>query len=292
MAPHAIGSGSLSFGLVNVPIKVYSTNRSQARVSFHWLHEACGGRVRQQYYCPKDDKVVGRDELVRGYEVSKGRYVPVEEEELEEVRATPRESIDILEFVPAESVDVLYLDHAYYLAPDKGGAKGYAVLAEAMRRGERLAIASYAARGGEHIVAVRVDGDVMVMHQLRFADEVRPPGEIPVEKPKVSERELALAQQLIAQTSEDRFDPAAHPDQVKRRLRALVERKSAAGEVATEEATAKPAAGGKVIDLMDALKASLATRARAPAAKKPAKPATGRRRGRLSGTRRARGSRG
>jgi len=292
MSARAISSGSLSFGLVNVPVKLYATTNASARVSFHWLHEACGSRVRTQYYCPKDDKAVGHDELVRGYEISKGHYVPVHEEELASVKAASRDSIDILEFVPTDTVDVLYLDHSYYLAPDKRGAKAYAVLVEAMRRSGRIAVARYAARGKEHVVTVRVDGEVLVMHQLRFADEVRAPDELPVEHESVSQRELALALQLIEQTSADAFEPSAHTDEVRARTKQLLARKRAAGEVAVEEpeAATRAGAGGKVIDLMEALKASLAggkTSRPAPTRRKPA--ATPRRKpARAAGPRRGR----
>jgi DNA end-binding protein Ku len=264
-APRSISTGSLSFGLVNVPVKLYSTTASRASggdggVHFHWLHEACGTRVKQQYYCPKHEKAVGRDELVRGYETSKGKYVKVTAEELEETKIDRRESIDILSFVPVESVDVLYLEHAYFLAPDKGGAKGYAVLAEAMRRSGRVAIGKYAARGTEHVVSIRTDGHVLLMHQLRYADEVRSPDDIPVEKPKVSDKELELAEKLIEQTAEASFDAASFEDESKAKKKALIARKTAAGDVATDEEAAREEGhrgGAKVIDLMDALKASL-----------------------------------
>lgn len=296
MAARSISTGSLSFGLVNVPIKMYSTTASRSDggdgggVHFHWLHEPCGTRVKQQYYCPKHEKAVGRDELVRGYETSKGKYVKVTEEELAETKIDKRESIDILSFVPADAVDVLYLEHAYYLAPDKGGAKGYAVLAEAMRRSGRIAIGKYAARGTEHVVSVRADGNVLLMHQLRYADEVRSPDEIPVEAPKVSDKELTLAEKLIEQTSEKSFDPESFEDESRTRKLALIARKRAAGEVATDEEAARAGdghgRGAKVIDLMDALKASLsggksgggrATGSRAPARpKRAASPAPSR----------------
>jgi DNA end-binding protein Ku len=281
MPPRAISSGSLSFGLVNVPVKLFSTGRSEDRVSFHWLHADCGTRVKQQYYCPKHDRAVERSELVRGYEVGKGKYVPVEAEELAEVKAKPRESIDVLEFVPAGAVDPLYLDHSYYLGPDKGGAKGYAVLVEAMKRAGRVAIAQYAARGSEHVVTVRVDGNVLVMQQLRYASEVRPSKEIPVEKQHVSERELDLAEKLIAQTAKEDFDLESFTDEVKARTKKMLAKKAAAGQLEEDEEVAKGGAsgtGGQVIDLMEALKASLggATKADAKksAGRKSAKPAS------------------
>jgi DNA end-binding protein Ku len=269
MAARSISTGSLSFGLVNVPIKMYSTSVSRSdggdggAVRFHWLHESCGTRVKQQYYCPKHEKAVGRDELVRGYETSKGKYVKVSAEELEATKIDKRESIDILSFVPVDAVEVLFLEHAYYLAPDKGGAKGYAVLTEAMKRSGLVAIGKYAARGTEHVVSIRADGHVLLMHQLRYADEVRSPDEIPVDKQKVSDKELSLAEKLIEQTTEKTFDAASFEDEAKSRKKALIARKSAAGDVATDEEAARGGdghgrGGGKVIDLMDALKASLA----------------------------------
>jgi DNA end-binding protein Ku len=236
MAARAVSTGSLSFGLVNVPIKLYSTGKGRAStVSFHWLHGECGTRVKQQYYCPKDDRAVARDELVRGYEVSKGKYVPLTEEEIEETKIKARDSIDILSFVPTESVDPLFLEHSYYLGPDKGGAKGYSVLVEAMRKSNRVAIGRYAARGDEHIVSVRADGDLLVMHQMRYADEVRAPDEVPVEKQRVSEKELALALKLIEQTAEEEFDMAAFEDEAKAKKKQLIARKTAAGDVMEDE---------------------------------------------------------
>jgi DNA end-binding protein Ku len=289
MALRSISTGSLSFGLVNVPVKLYATGRGRAsEVRFHWLHAECNTRVKQQYYCPKHERAVGRDELVRGYEVSKNKYVPVTEEEIEETKVASRDSIDILSFVPTATVDVLYLEHSYYLGPDKGGGKGYSVLVQAMKRAERVAIARYAARGSEHIVSVRADGDVLVMHQLRYADEVRQPDEVPVEHPKVSDAELRLATQLIEQTAEDEFDPESFEDEAKARKKALIARKTAAGEVAVEETAARGKAGGKVIDLMEALKASLGGARADGHARKPARGAAGRTR-RTRSTRSRRG---
>jgi DNA end-binding protein Ku len=274
MAIRSIATGSLSFGLVSIAVKLYSTRNSQSEVHFHWLHDKCSTRVKQQYYCPKDEEVVERSELVRGFEKGKGRYVRVEEEELEAVKAKARDAIDVLSFVPASAVDPMLYEHTYFLGPDRGGAKGYALLVKALDESERVAIGRHAARGNEHLVCVRSVDGALVLHQLHYADEVRSLDELPEhEEVKTSARELELARELIRQSSEDTFDAAAFKDEVKAGKRALIARKEKEGEVAEEEGREK-AGDGKVIDLMSALKASLAGRAQAskssPARKKTA----------------------
>ncbi len=259
MPARALSTGSLTFGLVSVPIKLYSTNETKEHVGFHWLHEKCGGRVKSQYYCPKDDVVVPRDELVRGYEVSKGKFVQVSAEELAETKVDPRDAVEIVEFVPDGSVSLLLFDRAYYLAPGKGGEKAYALLAESMKRKQRVAIARYAARGQEHVVAIRNDDDLLVMHQLRDVEEVKPASEIPVPHTNVTDKELKLADQLIDSTSVDSFDPKQFHDEVRRRTKALIEKKVERGQVRAPkgEEAAGAATSGKIIDLMAALQASL-----------------------------------
>ncbi|MFO7699817.1 MAG: Ku protein, partial [Acidimicrobiia bacterium] len=142
-----IATGTISFGLVAIPVKLFSTNEPDSRISFNSLHEACGTRVRQQFYCPKDEVVVSRDEMVKGYEFAKDQYVVFTPEELKAMELASTQSIDIKEFVPLAEVDPLYYEKAYYLGPDKGGAKPYALLSEAMKSTGRAALARYAARG-------------------------------------------------------------------------------------------------------------------------------------------------
>jgi DNA end-binding protein Ku len=265
MAPRAIATASLSFGLVTIPVKLYSTARREAKVGFHWLHAACGTRVNMKWYCSKHDKIVERAELVRGYEVSKGRYAPVEEEELAETKEESRDDIGIAEFVPAGTLGPLYYEHGYYLAPDRHGDKAYAILARALEDDGRVAIGRYAARGDLHVVAIQAQDGVLVMLQLRYADEVRAPDEIDVPSARVSERELDLAEQLIRQHASDAFDPTKYKDEVRLRKLRLIEGKVKAGEVEVEAEAERPGKGkaAEAVDLMAALEASLAGAGRA-----------------------------
>lgn len=260
MAARSISTASLSFGLVTIPVKLYSTRRRESQVSFHWLHAKCGNRVQMQWYCPTDDEVVERKDLVRGFEVEKGKHVAVDKEELEETKAETSDEIGIIEFVPAGTVNPLYNEHDYYLAPDRGADKAYAILARALARSERVAIARYAARGEDHVVAIQEQDGGLVMLQLRFADEVRPIDDIPVPSSRVSDKELDLAEKLIEQYAVDELDMSRFKDDVKLRKLKLIEDKVEAGEVKTAAAAAREETTGQraeVVDLMAALKASL-----------------------------------
>jgi DNA end-binding protein Ku len=258
MPLRSIATGSLSFGLVSIAVKLFSTRNSSSEVRFHWLHDKCGTRVKQQYFCPKDEEVVERSQLVRGFEKGKGRYVKVSEEELEGVKAKARDAIDVLSFVPATAIDPMLYESTYFLAPDRGGAKGYQLLVKALEESDRVAVGQHAARGNEHLVCIRSVQGALVLHQLHYADEVRSLDELPErESVKVSARELELAHELIHKASEDEFDPAAFKDEVKAGKRALIARKEQEGEVAEDE-VGEAKSPGQVIDLMEALKASLA----------------------------------
>lgn len=260
MAARSISTASLSFGLVTIPVKLYSTRRRESQVSFHWLHEKCGNRVQMQWYCPTDDEVVDRKDLVRGFEVEKGKHVKVEKEELEKTKAEKSDEIGIIEFVPIGTVNPLYNEHDYYLAPDRGADKAYSILARALARSERVAIARYAARGEDHVVAIQEQDGGLVMLQLRFADEVRSIDDIPVPSSRVSDKELDLAEKLIEQYAVDELDMSRFKDDVKLRKLKLIEDKVEKGEVKAASAAARAEATGQrpeVIDLMAALKASL-----------------------------------
>jgi DNA end-binding protein Ku len=253
MPARALSTATISFGLVSIPVKLFTTGESRGSVSFNMLHE-CGTRVKQQYWCPKDEKVVPRDELVKGYEFAKGQYVTFTDEELKALDAEASHLIEIREFVPAELVDPVYFERAYYLGPDKGGDKPYKLLAEAMRESERVALASYAARGKQYLVLLRPFEDGLLMQQLRYADEVRSFSEVERGDSKPSEKELALARKLIEQISSDAFHPEAYEDEVKKRVEEVIARKVEGEEVTYAEA---PEPQAKIIDLMEALKASL-----------------------------------
>ena len=274
MAARAIASLTLSFGLVSIPVKLYSATQATGAISFNLLHKGCGSRLRQQYLCQREGVVVERGDMMKGYEFAKDQYVTFSTDELKEMEEKGTNIVEIDAFVPAASIDPVYYDRAYFLGPDKGGDKPYALLAEAMRRAGRTAVARWAARGKQYIVQLRpVEGGI-VMQQLLYAPEVRSIGEIDIPAATVKDQELALAQQLIAQISVDGFDPTAYKDDVKARIEAAIERKIEGKEIEVAPTLAEPA--GQVIDLMEALRASVAQKAAAkPAAtRKPPRKAT------------------
>ena len=274
MAARSIASLTVSFGLVSIPVKLYSATEASRAISFNLLHKACGSRLKQQYLCAKEDVVVPREDMAKGYEFSKDQYVMFSPEELKALEETGTHTAEITEFVPLKSVDPVYFDKAYYLGPDKGGAKPYALLARALRETGRCAIGRWAARGKQYIVMIRPVEDLvegLVMQQLLYAGEVRALRDIDIPKMDVKPAELKLAQQLIEQQASDKFDPSQYTDEVRSRIEAAVQKKVEGQEITMAEA---PEPGGQVIDLMDALRASLEKQPakRAPAAQ-PAKPA-------------------
>jgi DNA end-binding protein Ku len=270
MAARSIASLTLSFGLVSIPVKLYSATQATGAISFNLLHKGCGSRLRQQYLCQREGVVVERADMMKGYEFAKDQYVTFSTDELKEMEEKGTNIVEIDAFVPAESIDPVYYDRAYFLGPDKGGDKPYALLAEAMRRAGRTAVARWAARGKQYIVQLRpVEGGI-VMQQLLYAPEVRSIGEIEIPAATVKDQELALAQQLIAQISVDGFDPAAYKDDVKARIEAAIERKIEGKEIAVAPTLAEPS--GQVIDLMEALRASVAQKAAAKPAATTRKP--------------------
>ena len=279
MAARSIASLTVSFGLVSIPVKLYSATEASRAISFNLLHKACGSRVRQQYFCVKEDVPVSREEMVKGYEFAKDQYVMFTPEELKALEETGTHTAEITEFVPIESVDPVYFDKSYYLAPDKGGAKPYALLARALRESNRCALGRWAARGKQYIVMIRPiegeEGGGLVMQQLLYADEVRSIKDIEIPKTEVKDAELKLAQQLIESQAADAFDPSAYKDEVRARIEAAIEQKVEGQEITMAEA---PEGGGQVIDLMEALRASLEKRAgpaqAAPASQAEAQPAS------------------
>ncbi len=269
MAARAISTATISFGLVSIPVKLFTTTESGASISFHMLH-GCGSRLKQQYWCPKDEKVVPREEIVKGYEFAKNQYVLFTSEELKSLEAEATQTIEIAEFLPAPKLDPLYFERAYYLGPDKGGDKPYRLLAAAMRATGRCALARYAARGKQYLVVVRPHEDGLVMEQLRYADELKPFAEVERGDAKPSQAELTLAVQLIEQIASDEFHPERYEDAVKQRMQEVIAQK-VAGEKITFAPAAEPQA--QIIDLMDALKASLAGGPKAAGRKGPKRAA-------------------
>jgi DNA end-binding protein Ku len=255
MAARSIATATISFGLVTVPIRVYPATRISAGISFHMLHAKDNVRLKQQYVCPKDDEVVPRSEMVKGYEYRKDRYVVFTTEELKALDERATRGIEITEFVPAEAVDPVYYEKTYYLGPDKGGEKAYALLAEAMEEAGRAALANYAARGKGYLVLLRATGGRIAMQQLFHADEVRDVSEVPAPSRRNREAEVKLARQLIDQITEDEFKPEKYEDVVRKRIDKLIQSKLKGKDIAKAPAEERPKA--EVIDLMEALKASL-----------------------------------
>jgi DNA end-binding protein Ku len=220
------------------------------------LHKKCGGRLKQQYICPKDNnEVVGRDETVKGYEFAKDQYVVFSTEELKAVEEKATSTIDVLEFIPLAQVQREYLEKVYYLGPDKGADRAYRLLCEALMETGRAALGQYAVRGQQHLVLLRPLNGILAMEQLHYADEVRSTNEVPVTEGQVKPAELALAKQLIEQSSNDVFEPSKYRDTVRERVMETIQRK-VDGQDITSDAVVD--GGSKVLDLMEALKASVA----------------------------------
>ncbi len=279
MPARSLASLTLGFGLVSIPVKVYSATESSAAVRFNLLSKD-GSRLKQQYVSDKDGSVVDRADMVKGYEFEKGRYVLFSPEELKALQESPSQTIDIVAFIPERAVDPIFYDKAYFLAPDKRGGKPYTLLMEAMRKSGRCALARWAWKGKQYVVQVRAAEDGLVLQQLLYADEVRSLKDLDIEKVSISDGELNLALQFIEQISEEDYDPAAYEDEEKKRILASIDEKIAGKEIVATEPTEAPASA-QVIDLVEALRASLAQRggkaapapARAAAKAVPAAPA-------------------
>jgi len=266
MSARAIASATVSFGLVSIPVKVYSSGNTAAAIQFNWLHKKCGSRLKQQYVCAQDGETVERAEMAKGYEFSKGQYVLFSEAELKALEEKANQAIEITEFLPTEKIDPIYFEKSYYLGPDKGGDRAYRLLAKALQKSKRSALAKYAARGKQYLVLVRPVEDGLVMQQLRYADEVHSISSIPLGDAEVKPAELDLALQIVDQAVSDRFRPQDYQDDVRARMLAAIERKVEGQEIT---ATPQEEPRAQVIDLMQALKASLAN----STGRKPAKVA-------------------
>jgi DNA end-binding protein Ku len=264
----SIASATISFGMVAIPVDLYPATQTSGGISFNLLHKACGSRLKQQYVCIKEGVTVERADMVKGYEFAEDRYVTFTKEELQALEEPPTQMIEILEFVGAQAIDPLYYDKAYYLAPGKGGAKPYALLRQAMQQTQRVGLGKWAARGKQYIVQVRPADDGIVLQQLLHADEVRSIAELGIDRAEVREPELKLAIQLIEQISSEKFDPSHYEDEEKKRIEAAIQRKIEGQEIAV--AAEEGAGGAQIIDLMEALRASLEKGAKPAVAEKPA----------------------
>ncbi len=285
--PRSMWSGAISFGLVNVPVKLYSAV-SKKTVRFHQLNGKTGHRIAQKRTDSQTGDEVAFEDIVKGFELTKERYVVITPDELETLDPVKSRSIDIEDFVNLADIDPVYYDHPYYLVPDKGAAKAYGLLLDAMRESGKVAIAKVVIRSKEQLVAIRpAPGGVLMMETMIFADEVVPPDSIDdlpdTDGIAVTDRELKMAQQLIESLTSE-FEPEKYKDEYREKVLELIERKASGEEIAVQPEAPQPA---KVPDLMAALEASLAAvkgdspassakRSKGKAAAKPArkKPAS------------------
>ena len=266
----SIWRGAISFGLVNVPVKLYSAV-SKKTVRFNQLHDADHARIHQKRVCSKDGEEIPYESIVKGFEIAPDRYVVITPDELESLDPAKTRSIDIEDFVDLEEIDPLYYEHPYYMVPDTGAAKAYKLLLEALRDTNKVAIARVVLRSKEYLVAIRPAGEVLTMETMLFADELIPVDrldELPEADVKATERELSMARQLIeAQATE--FDPSKYRDEYRERVLELIERKAAGEDIAAQPVVEEPE---DVPDLMAALEQSLAA-ARDRKPKKSSRPA-------------------
>lgn len=270
MAARAIGSGTISFGLVSIPVKLYSTVDSTKAIRFNYLTED-GSRVKQQYIAQSSGEVVERSELKQGYEFAKGQFVMFTQDEVKAMNVEATNAIDIAEFVPLKEIERIYIDKVYYLGPDKGAARSYHLLKEALATTERAALASYAARGKCYLVLIRPMADGLVMEQLKHQDELRSFDDVPLEVTDVAGDELELAVKIIEQRVNQEFEPEKYEDVVRSRMAELIQQKIDGQEISipTEEAQET-----KIVDLMEALKASVDKKGKQKTTRAPAKTAT------------------
>ena len=268
MAARSIGSATISFGLVSVPVNLFSSSESSAAISFNMLHTKCGSRLKQQYICAQEGSVVEKDEVTKGYEFAKGQYVRFSAEEIKALDEKATNTIDIAEFVPLAAVDRIYLEKVYYLGAGKGGERAYRLLVAALHDTGRAALGQYSARGKQYLALIRPMGDLLVLEQLHYQGELKSTDEVPRPDVVIKDAELALARQLIEQGSVEEFKPENYRDMVRERVLEAIQQKVDGREI-TAEPTDAPQT--KIIDLMDALKASLAKRGASTAEKMPAR---------------------
>jgi DNA end-binding protein Ku len=252
--PRAIATGQIAFGLVSIPVKLFSAAESSERINFNMLHKECGSRIQQQLFCPTDERTIDRTDVVKGYEFSKGQYVLFSDEELKALEEKSTQQIDITEFVKSDLIDPIYFAKPYYLGPDKNGSRAYSLLAAALKETGRWAVAKYAARGKGYLVVIRPLGDGLVMQQLFYPNEIRSIDEIDLGDTTVKDTELKMAIQLAEMSASDEFHPENYRDEVQDRIKGLIQKK-VEGEEITAALVEEPQA--QVIDLMEALRRSL-----------------------------------
>lgn len=254
MAARSIGSGTINFGLVSIPFKIYTAASSQS-VSFNMLHKKCGGRMKQQYFCPIDNCIVERTDMVKGYEFAKEQYVQFAEGELKKLESPKTDSLELVEFVPESTVDFVHIEKSYYIGPDKGGDRAYQLLSKAMKRMGRVAVGRYWTRGKEQLVLIRpYRAKGLILHYVYYSNEVRAFDEIELGSDAAFKPvEEQLADKLIEQLAKPEFNPKEFTDDYEERVKAAVEAKVSGQEIVVSQEAPK----AQIIDLFEALKRSL-----------------------------------
>jgi DNA end-binding protein Ku len=276
MALRPLRNATITFGLVNIPVRFYTATKSED-VHFNLLHESCGTRVNRKWWCPYHEAIVGSDELIRGYAISKNKYVTFTDEEIEALETDDNRALDIAEFLDLQQIDPVFFEKAYFLGPAPGGGKTYKLLAQAMKKQHKVALARWVSGNREHLIIIRPFEDGLVLHTMYYADEVRDFAAVEKEDAPVKEKEIKLAEMLIDELTEKKFNPLQYKDEYRERLMDRIRDKSKGKSIVSEEKEEEEK-GGEVIDIMEALRRSLeggrAPAKRAPAAKRAARPRT------------------
>ena len=275
MALRPLRNATISFGLVNIPVRFYTATKSED-VHFNMLHESCGSRVNRKWWCPQDEQMVGQDELIRGYQVQKNQYVTFTDEEIEALETDDNRALDITEFLDLDQIDPVFYEKAYFLGPAAGGGKTYKLLAEAMKKEHKVALARMVQGNREHLVIIRPFQNGLVLHTMFYADEVRDFGAIEIEDAQIKDKEIKLAEMLIDELTEKKFNPIQYKDEYRERLLDRIKAKSEGETIVHEEREEDKS--GEVIDIMEALRRSLEGAGRASAKRAPAKAAETKRR--------------
>ncbi len=254
MALRPLRNAMISFGLVSIPVQFYSATKSED-IHFNLLHASCGTRVNRKWWCPYHEKIVETDELIRGYAVTKNKYVTFSDEEIEALETDDNRALDITELVDLKEIDPVFYEKAYFLGPAPGGGKTYKLLATAMKKENKVAVARWVAAGKEHLVVLRPFEKGLILHTMYYADEVRDFSAIDIEDAPVREKEVQLAEMLIKELTEEKFNPLAFKDEYRQRLLDRIKDKARGKTIVAEEKEEEKTA--KVVDLMEALRRSL-----------------------------------
>ena len=255
MALRPLRNATITFGLVNIPVRFYTATKSED-IHFNLLHESCGTRVQRKWWCPQHEEMVGSDELIRGYAISKGKYVTFTDEEIDTLETDDNRALDIAEFLDLSQIDPVFFEKAYFLGPAPGGGKTYKLLSQAMKKQNKVALARWVSANREHLVILRPFEDGLVLHTMFYADEVRDFAAVDKEDAPIKDKEIKLAEMLIDELTEKKFDPLQYKDEYRERLMDRIRDKSKGKAIVSEEIKEEES-GGEVIDIMEALRRSL-----------------------------------